>query len=226
MGASNTSVTSVTPTPPQAGTNIGCEQVRLLFTQSVNVLYGGMATVAVEAAVLWSATEHFWLLLWVACSFLISFVRLTFYTLYRRRQPDDADLPKWLSGYLAIIFFVGLIWGGSGFLMIVTPSYLHQTLIIITLGGVSLVAISAHGSSVKAYLTFILPALLPLAVWQFTYENAVHSGFGVNILLFTLVLYAITTRPSCLPCVCAGKTWNWQRRRSRPAMLKVNSSPT
>jgi len=187
MGASNT---SVTPTPPQAGTNIGCEQVRLLFTQSVNVLYGGMATVAVEAAVLWSATEHFWLLLWVACSFLISFVRLTFYTLYRRRQPDDADLPKWLSGYLAIIFFVGLIWGGSGFLMIVTPSYLHQTLIIITLGGVSLVAISAHGSSVKAYLTFILPALLPLAVWQFTYENAVHSGFGVNILLFTLVLYA------------------------------------
>ncbi len=188
MGASNTSVTH-TP-QPLTGVDVGCEQVRLLFTQSVNVLYGGMATVAVEAAVLWSSTERFWLLLWVACSFLISFVRLVFYTLYRRRQPADADLPKWFRVYLIIIFFVGLVWGGSGFLMIVTPSYLHQTLIIVTLGGVSLVAISAHGSTVKAYLTFILPALLPLATWQFTYENAVHSGFGVNILLFTLVLYA------------------------------------
>ena len=182
--------TAMTNTRSRDNVDIGHEQVRLLFTQAINVVYGGIATVAVEAAILWSATEHFWLLLWVACSALISIVRLTFYQLYKRRQPADRDLHKWLRVYLVIIFFVGLIWGGSGFLMLVTPSYLHQTLIIITLGGVSLVAISAHGSSVKAYSTFILPALLPLAVWQFTYENAVHSGFGINILLFTIVLYA------------------------------------
>lgn len=182
--------TPMIPVMPKDSIAIGHEQVRLLFTQAINVLYGGMATVAVEATILWSTTEHLWLLLWVACSVLISIVRLTFYMLYRRKQPADSELHKWFRVYLVIIFFVGLIWGGSGFLMIVTPSYLHQSLIIITLGGVSLVAISAHGSSIKAYLTFILPAMLPLAIWQFTYENAVHNGFGFNILLFTLVLYA------------------------------------
>jgi len=175
---------------PQVGADIACEQIRLLFTQAVNVLYGGVATVAVEAVVLWSATEHFWLLLWVACSVLISLVRLGFYKLYQREQPANPDLHKWLRVYLVIIFFVGLIWGSSGFLLMVTPSYIHQTLIIVTIGGVSLVGISAHGSSIRAYLTFVLPALLPLALWQFTFENAVHSGFAFNILLFTVVLYA------------------------------------
>lgn len=173
---------------PSASPEIGYEQIRLLFSQSVNVVYGTIATVVVEAVMLWSATVHFWLLIWVVCSVLINVVRMTFYILYRRKQPADHELNKWLWVYLVIIFFVGLIWGGSGLLLIVTPSYLHQTLIIITLGGVALIGISVHGSSMKAYLVFALPIMVPVAFWEISYGNAVHSGFGVNLLLFTLVL--------------------------------------
>ena len=44
--------TAMTNTRSQDNVDIGHEQVRLLFTQAINVVYGGIATVAVEAAIL------------------------------------------------------------------------------------------------------------------------------------------------------------------------------
>lgn len=169
---------------------IGYEQIRLLFAQSKNVMYGGIAVAAVEFAVLWGETEQFWLLLWFACIASISLIRLVFHMLYHRRKPLDKALPRWLAVYLVIIFLVGLSWGSSGLLLMVTPSYLHQSFIVIILGGVAFGGISAHGSLFRAYLAFSLAALLPLAVWQFSYGTSVHSGFGTTILLFTIVLCA------------------------------------
>ena len=174
----------------QGSSDSSPEQIRLLFSQAVNVVYGSLATVAVETAVLWSATEHVWLLLWLTCTVVVSVGRMVFYLLYNRCQPTDAELPKWLRVYLVIVFFVGLIWGSSGFLLLVTPSYLHESFIVITLGGVAIIGISAHSSLMKAYLTFSLPALLPLAIWQFTYGTSVHNGLATNIVLFTIVLSA------------------------------------
>jgi signal transduction histidine kinase/CheY-like chemotaxis protein/HPt (histidine-containing phosphotransfer) domain-containing protein len=174
----------------QSSKDIRPEQIRLLFSQAINVVYGSLATVAVETIVLWSATEHFWLLLWLICTAVISLIRMVFYLLYNRWQPTDDKLHKWLRPYLVIVFFVGLIWGSSGFLLLVTPSYLHQTFIIITLGGVAIIGISAHSSLMTAYAVFSLPALLPLAIWQFTYGTGVHNGLGINIMLFAFVLYA------------------------------------
>lgn len=174
----------------QDSADIGYEQLRLLFTQAINVVYGTITTVIVVAIILWSATDHFWLLAWVACSALINIVRLTFYTLYRRKMPANQDLHKWLRIYLVITFLVGLIWGSSGLLLLVTPSYLYQTVIIITLGGVALVGISVHGSSLKAFTVFALPLMLPLIIEQFMFGGIVHEGLGVNILLFTLIMFA------------------------------------
>jgi len=170
--------------------DIANEQIRLLFSQAINVVYGTLATVAVLVVMLWSATNHFWLLLWVVFSALINAVRMTFYCLYKRLQPGNEVLHKWLRVYLVITFFVGLIWGSCGLLLFVTPSYLHQTLVIITLGGVALIGISVHASSLKAYLAFVLPLMLPVAFWQISYGTVTHSTFGLNLIFFTLILIA------------------------------------
>lgn len=179
-----------TAVPQGEHRNIESEQLRLLFDQAINVVYGSIAVVLVVALVLWASTDTFWLLIWVGFSLFINIVRMIFYRQYQRRQPADQDLQKWMRVYLVITFFVGLIWGSSALFMFASQSELYQSVIIITLGGVALIGISVHGSSLKAYAILSVPLLLPAVVSEFTYADSMHVGLGVNILLFSLILFA------------------------------------
>ncbi|MEJ2361948.1 MAG: ATP-binding protein [Gammaproteobacteria bacterium] len=171
-------------------TKIAFEQLRLLFTQAINVVYGTVAVVGVVTLVLWPAVDHFWLLLWAISSVFVNVVRMVFYRFYQRKQPGDLELRKWLRVYLVITFFVGLIWGSSGLLTLAISSPLYQSVIIIMLGGVALIGISVHGSSLTAYTVFAIPLMLPIIVCEFAYEDTVHIGLGANILIFLLILFA------------------------------------
>lgn len=168
--------------------NIRTEQLRTLFDQTRITLFGSVAVAIVVFFVLLDKTEFKWLVVWATFFSLVAAGRLILYSAYHRKKLVDSDLEKWYLGYLIGITLGGLTWGSAGLLLAVTPSILVQGFIIISVGGVLVGALSSHAVLIPAYLAFVLPAMLPLAIWQFWIGESPNIGFGLLILLFLSVL--------------------------------------
>lgn len=170
------------------------EQIRLLFDQSGAVLRLSIIVAILEVIVLWSATDRFWLLSWAALFAVIVITRLIFLSCYKRKKPAGESLEAWLKIYLVGVFFGGGIWGLTAFFVPITPSFGHQAFVLITIGGVLVGAISSHASVLSAYLTFLVPTLVPISVWQLTIGKTPNVGISVTIILLAVVLSVTALR--------------------------------
>lgn len=169
-------------------TMIRAEQLRAIFTQGRMTLITSIAVAAVVFFVLLDKTDFRWLVLWAGFFAIVTTGRLALHAAYHRIQPGDETLEKWLRAYMVGTVLGGLAWGSTGLLLAVTPSLMLQGFIVIAIGGVTVGAISSHAILIPAYLAFVLPATLPLSLWQMSIGEPVNIGFGALVLLFLVVL--------------------------------------
>ena len=94
------------------------EQVQIVFSQTTTAAVGGMAISAVFVWIFWSVSDHAILLAWLACSILISGVRLLFYGAYLRRDPDEERIRFWGNGFILVTFLQGSLWGAAELIFI------------------------------------------------------------------------------------------------------------
>jgi len=169
-------------------TTMRAEQFRAIFAQGRMTLVTSIAVAAVVFFVLLDKTDFRWLILWASFFAIVTTGRLVLHAAYYRVQPGNETLEIWLRAYMVGAALGGLAWGGTGLLLAVTPSLVLQGFIIIAIGGVTVGAISSHAVLIPAYLAFVLPATLPLALWQISIGESVNIGFGALVLLFLAVL--------------------------------------
>lgn len=151
-------------------------------------LITSIAVAVVVFFVLLDKTEFRWLVLWAGFFAIVTTGRLALHLAYHRIQPGNETLEKWLMAYMVGTVLGGLAWGSTGLLLAVTPSLMLQGFIVIAIGGVTVGAISSHAVLIPAYLAFVLPATLPLALWQISIGESANIGFGVLVLLLLAVL--------------------------------------
>ena len=172
-----------------SATDLEAERIRLLFKQALPTLLLSLGVAGVLAAVLWSQTERFWLIAWLALLTAVTLLRVAMIAAFFRYQPSRCR--HWESLFVTGAAIGGLAWGTAGLLGEVTPSHEHHLFILLTLAGNTAGAIAAYGASYRAYLAFMVPALLPLIVWQLQSDEPTRFGI-VGLTTLFAVLIAVT----------------------------------
>ncbi len=165
------------------------EQVGLIFKQSFITLLGAIGVLLFFAFVLKAQDDPVWLSHWLGFTLFIYLLRIALSTIYLRFNLPfgNKHLAFWKNSFLLGSLLAGTAWGvGSVLLMPTSP--LHQAFIVVVIGGVCAVAAMTHSAVRFAGLLFILPAMLPLAVFSFLQGGAVYVGISILILVFIVLI--------------------------------------
>ena len=96
------------------------------------------------------------------------------------------------SFYLFGILMSGGLWGTLYFLMIPRLDIYYQMFLTLVGAGVATVALYAFMPNIRAFLYYILPAIMPLSWGYFQVDSAAHHLIGwLLIVLFFIVLFTI-----------------------------------
>ncbi len=127
------------------------------------------------------------LLYWLVSLLAISCLRLlAIYVHLPQNRNNRSQLP--------LTMLAGIIWGASVPLFLPELDAQHQILLIIILVGLVAGSSNAYAGRMPLFYAFMVPLLLPLAVWLFIQDTRVYTILGVATLLYMLALSVIARR--------------------------------
>ncbi len=143
---------------------------------------------------LWTILDHWILVTWFSLNLLTIFLRLYSYYRFRMVLWTPEASARWCRIFHAGLLLAGILWGGGGFWFFPPHSLLHQTFILLVLGGMVVGALAANmssfwGSNIYAWL-LIIPAGARCAL-QGTGSHLAISGM---IMVFLLLMYLVSRK--------------------------------
>lgn len=164
-------------------------RVRLLYSGLRFLIVGNLANAAVLTIIQRNIVDPFILLGWLA--FLLSSIvwRVILTRWFTTRSPDDAAMPKWARVYGLSTAWTGVAWGLAGIFMFPDASPMHQIVTAFVLGGVAAGGVTTLSPIFSAYVAFIVPTLLPVAV-QFLLMGG-ETGYGMAALYALFLAYLL-----------------------------------
>jgi diguanylate cyclase (GGDEF)-like protein len=178
------------------------EEKQQLQTEQVNLLYkyvpvGLLATLvnsAIVAFILWNVISHIVIFIWLFCTVLVTTFR-HMSTLFYQRENAAADSHRWWRMLFIIgTMTSGIIWGSSGIFLFANESIAHQVFLAFVLGGMTAGAAVIYSPVVLAFVSFIVPNLLPITVNFLVQDNHICLAMGGMTLLFTILMLATAQR--------------------------------
>ncbi len=170
-------------------------QIELLYDQSVTVIPVMMAIAMVTTVAYWDLLDKSRLLTWLVALMLLSLVRLTSAFRYKKQAPPVSHNAPWLHLYLVGLFLSACLWESLVFMVIMQLSLHDSAILLLVLVGL------AAGSSAylivlkRAYLTLLVPYLLPVGFYLvFTAHDSWHV-VGWTILIVFGFLIVTSIRP-------------------------------
>jgi diguanylate cyclase (GGDEF)-like protein/PAS domain S-box-containing protein len=187
------------PASPQSsdafhGAEIKAEQIRLLYKQLPTALFATTVIACVLAYVLWEEEPRALLLGWLLVLGLLTLGRVWLMRRYFQINPPPDEAPAWGYAFVFTVALSGALWGVAGIFPFREPSVLYEIFLAFLLAGLSAGAMSTLSSFRGAYLAFLLPAILPLALRLMLHLTDVHLAMGALLLLFTTMMSIISRR--------------------------------
>ena len=175
-----------------AGVAYQTERTRLLYQGSrVSLLLMIVASLVV-VVVLWGVASRAELLLWAALTSLLALLRLQQSRAFAAADAVDQGRPAWLRAFMlgSAASALALAYGVIG--LIAKAEFLTQAIMIGSLGSVIVAGGVGSGVSLRAYGTFAVPSLLPIATVLLGSGEPVLQGWGMlaAIVLLTLSMIA------------------------------------
>ena len=170
------------------------EKIRKL---SESTLLGSLSTLinsTITVVVLWPVVSHKRLLLWFGFLIFISIPRLYLQKTYQKYEGSPTLLNKWKKYFLITIGISGLIWGMSAIYLFPENSIPHQSFIAFVLGGMAAGSVGVFSAMRRAFLTFSIPAVLPLTLRFFLIHDPIHFAMGLMLSLFWFILFMTARR--------------------------------
>ena len=174
--------------------DLEADQIDLLYEQVPSSLFATLIIGVLLASGLWSSVSKTTMSFWVTAVFLLSGGRYWLLWRYRRSGTRNLHTAFWKGSFLAGVAFNGLLWGGAGIAFFVPQSYIHQTLLVFVLAGMSAGAVSTLSPLRGASLIFLLPALVPYTIRVFAYGGRVHMIMASMAVLFGTMMWIISQR--------------------------------
>ena len=165
------------------------EQVGLIYKQSFLSLFGAIGVLLFFAYVLKEQDDPVWLTHWLGAILLIYLLRigLSFFYLRLSSSLSTRYLAIWKNSFLLGSMLAGIAWG-AGCVLLMPSSPLHQAFIVVVVGGVCAVAAMTHSALRFAGLLFVLPAMLPLAIYFLLSGGVIYAGIGILLMIFIILI--------------------------------------
>ncbi len=184
--------------PPESGSDAGPEgvtervfaaRVRLLYSGLRLLVVGNLANVAILAVVHRNVIEAGILLGWLGF-FLASMVwRIVLTRWFAASDPDKDEMRVWARRYVLATAWTGVAWGLAGIFMLPDAPPTHQIVTAFVLGGVAAGAMTTLSPIFPAYVAYVVPTLVPVAV-QFLLMGG-ETGYGMATMYALFLAYLL-----------------------------------
>ena len=171
------------------GDRVYAEQVRQLYRLSRPSYVGTLINSSILVFALSGIVSSTLLGAWLCAMFLVTAARYLLYRAHRGINPPDEESQQWARRFVMGTGAAGLLWGLAGSVLYPVSSLPHQFLVIFLIGGMMLAAMVVLAPHRQAFLTYVLPAFIPLIATVFVQGTTLHIFMGVlTVVLLGVVL--------------------------------------
>ena len=163
------------------------EQLNQLAKQAPNVLVSALAIGAIVLFLIRDMLASVNVMLWAGMLLAANLLLLLWILVYRRVGIKPTNLRISLYSYQLQTFLHGLVWGTLPFILMEVKTPELQFLTYYVICGMAAGAVATTGMIYRVYLSFMLPILLPVIVYQLIDQNSVifdNEGLGILIIFF------------------------------------------
>lgn len=164
------------------------EQVQLLYRNANTTLLVNLVIATAAVGVMFGRIPAAVWVTWLAALLLLTAARAWLIRACLRRPAADCEPRTWARRYLYGSFASGIVWGSMGILLEFYGSEHEHGFTAYILGGMAAGAIATNGALPAAYLSFMLPMLLPLNVLLYLRGDSEHLMIAALISFFIIVL--------------------------------------
>lgn len=175
-------------------------QVHILYSQSaVTFLFPIIASIAL-CVLLRDVSPRPILLGWGALIVVYSIARYGLLWRFRSAEHNCDDFQSWHALFALGVFISGALWGVAPILLVpyeparLVEFTLYNGLIVLIISGLVAGAVIAYGVSIRVLLCYVVPALLPPALYLIQLGDKYNSALGGFILLYFLFITASCIR--------------------------------
>jgi diguanylate cyclase (GGDEF)-like protein/PAS domain S-box-containing protein len=173
---------------PSIDLQIYTAQVALLYNHGLLSFIFSVLNGSILAFLQRSVISNQVLFTWLAVLLLVTLARTILLYSYRKKQSSDLSIAYWYRAYLAGTALSGCVWGSAAIYLFPNDQPGHQLFVVFVLAGMTAGAMSVLSASMLAFLLFVLPTSLPLAMQVFWQSTALSTPMAVMILFYLLGL--------------------------------------
>lgn len=173
--------------PPATGvteSQLRADRIQLLYLSSFPAVYMSLAAGSLLAILLWPATAHATILLWLMALGAASAARVGLFLAYRLKSPAGDDLLAWERPYVVTLMTSSLVWGLGGVWIMPKHSLMHQAMTLFVLIGMAGGALAAYSAIRWLVIATIATVLLPATLWLLATGARPAVVMGIGALLF------------------------------------------
>jgi signal transduction histidine kinase/CheY-like chemotaxis protein len=159
------------------------EQLRVLFRQLPIALVVNLAIATIMATVLAPVAGTWPVIIWFASMLMMTCFRYAVYQWYLHPEWLKGSVRRWDTYSILGAGLTGSIWG-IGAVLLLPPQTVQQVFVVLTIGGMCAGAVVVHSSHFPTLLSFLLPAIVPLAARFILEGTASDVGLGGMMLVF------------------------------------------
>ncbi|MGB8338350.1 MAG: EAL domain-containing protein [Burkholderiales bacterium] len=176
-------------------TLVYAEQVRLLYRLS---LVGYLATLMVAlalGAVLWNElSPRPALFVWLTFISVLTIARYGLYKAYMSAKPSAAQSHTWGNWFVIGTGLMGFGWAIVGTLLFPLGNLFNEMSVVMLVALLTTGALAEHAPFRPAFVSYVVPALVPLALHMLLLRDRNHVLLGLVLLALAVLLLFIHTR--------------------------------
>lgn len=170
------------------------EQVRLLHKQALTGVIAIPIVSLIVIIVLWKVSPHWILITWFSAILLVSIPRCLLIVKFLGSSQTHAQTHRYGTWFNIGAALSGIVWGSAGIFLLPVNSLVSQIFIILVLCGLVAGAAGTYCAVIKPFVSFSLPALVPIIIRFFLFADKMHISIGGLALLFGFVMFTNARR--------------------------------
>ena len=165
-------------------------QVEILHSQSAVTFIFPVIFAAIIGIVIWDVANREILIGWLGVVTLYAIIRYIILWQYSKAEKTAETYQIWLNRFALVVFLSGIMWGCAGIILIpYDPQYiieftLYNGLTMLAVCGLVAGAVISYSISLRTIFLYILPALVPPALYLISIGDKYNSALGGFILMY------------------------------------------
>jgi PAS domain S-box-containing protein len=173
------------------------KQVRRLYSQGRSAVFATIVNASILSFILWDVADRtnimVWLTIILAVTCIRTVVQIRFNQCFDPLQAKQAESVRWRRNLQVMMLITGSAWGAAGIMLYPPSAIAHQSFIAFVIGGMVAGAVGLHAVYMPIFLSFSLPAALPIITMLVIAGDALHLAMATMCSL-GLILMIVTAK--------------------------------